>query len=164
MAKKGHKKLAFAIDSVTPSNNNKLKGFTTGMLRLGINKEDILVYDATSNDMNPEMAIKRGYNITSEILKENPDIEGIIYTVDLLAIGGLQFLESKNISVPNKVAVIGVDNALYGKICRPTLTTLDNKLVEVSQNACKILLDALSKKIISHKIMLCAEIIERESS
>ena len=62
------------------------------------------------------------------------------------------------------VAVIGIDNTLYGKICTPQLTSLDNKLVEVSRNACRLLLNAMEKREISHKMLLNTEIIIREST
>ena len=63
-----------------------------------------------------------------------------------------------------QIAVMGVDNTIYGEICKPQLSTLDNKLVEVSRNASGILLNALEKKVVSKRMMVCTEIIEREST
>jgi len=162
--KKGCKNIAFATNSYTPSSKNKLSGFKKSILKNKADEKNILAYGGSYKNMNPEATIKKGFEITEKILKENPDVDGIVYSVDLLAIGGLQFLESKNIKVPEQVSVIGVDNSLYGKICEPKLTTLDNKLVEVSKDACKILLDVLNNKEVSHKIIFPTQIIERESS
>jgi len=162
--KKGCKNVAFAINSYTPSNNNKLKGFKTSVLKNKTDGSNILVYGGSYKDIDLETTIQRGFEVTEKILEENPNVDGIVYSIDLLAIGGLQFLESKNIEVPKQVSVIGVDNSLYGKICRPKLTSLDNRFVEISRNTCKALLDVLNKKEVSHKIILPAQIIERESS
>lgn len=41
-------------------------------------------------------------------------------------------MERQGIAVPGQIAVMGVDNTIYGEICKPQLSTLDNKLVEVS--------------------------------
>ena len=65
---------------------------------------------------------------------------------------------------PEQVAVIGVDNTLYGQLCTPALTTLDNKLGEVSLAAANMLLDVLQDRPVSHKLMLLTEIIQREST
>lgn len=164
LAKKGRRKLAFALDCVTPSNEKKVNGFISGMMKQGVDRDQILLYDANVTDMDPELTIKWGQQVTKKICMEHPDIQGIIYSVDLLAVGGLQALEEEGIPVPGQVSVMGVDNTLYGKISRPKLSTLDNKLVETSQNASRVLLDALHQAKVSHKIMLFPEIVEREST
>ena len=56
-----------------------------------------------------------------------------------------------------------MDNTLYGQLCTPTLTTLDNKSGEVSLAAANMLLDVLQGRPVSHKLMLLTEIIQRES-
>ena len=97
-------------------------------------------------------------------MREHPDVEGIIFSIDLQAVGGLRALAEIGVSVPEQVAVVGVDNTIYGQISTPTLTTLNNKLEEVSSTASRILLDALAGKKNPQKMMLFADIIEREST
>ena len=70
----------------------------------------------------------------------------------------------RGVRVPQQIAVIGADNTLYGKICTPQLTTLDNKLVEVSRNASRVLLSALEGNADPRQILLLTEIIERETT
>ena len=55
-------------------------------------------------------------------------------------------------------------NTLYGQICTPALSTLDNKLGEVSLAAANVLLDVLQDRPVSHRMMLLTEIIQREST
>lgn len=164
LAAKGRRRLAFAVDTPSPANERKKNGFIKGMMELGLGEEDIPVYMDYPSDYDPELTIDRGEMLTKQILTERPETDGIIYSVDLLAIGGLRELERRGLKVPRDVAVTGIDNTLFGKICRPRLTTLDNKLVEVSQNASRVLLSALDRENISHKLMLFTDIIERESS
>lgn len=167
LAEQGRRQLAFVEDLDTPSNKNKKHGFQTAMLRLGVPEEQQLLYCAyqkPGTDSDPENTIYRGREATAQILKNHPQVEGIIYSVDLLAVGGLQELKAQGRTVPDDVAVIGIDNTLYGKICTPQLTTLDNKLVEVSKNASRLLLDALEKREVSHKMLLFTEIIIRQST
>ena len=81
-----------------------------------------------------------------------------------MAIGCLQELQARVIAVPQQVAVAGVDNTLYGQLCSPALTTLDNRLAEVSQTAATLLLDLLQGKEVPHRQVLPAAVIVREST
>ncbi len=164
LVRKNCKKIAYVKNDTTPSENNKLNGFFSGMEKYGEVKANALIYDASSPDSDPVYTVERGRLITEQMMREHPDLDGIIYSVDLLAIGGLKKLSEMSVDVPGQVSVVGIDNTLYGKISTPTLTTLNNKLVETSRNAARILLDALEEREVSHKIMLFTDIIEREST
>lgn len=167
LAGKGRKKIAYVQDQDTPANRSKLRGYKNGMNRLGIPEEEQLVYYAhtgSEKDLDPERTMNLGYEVTERILDQAPWTEGIIYSVDLLAVGGVRALSSRKISVPDQIAVIGVDNTLYGKICTPQLTTLDNRLVEVSRNASRVLLAALEGKTSARQLLLLTEIVQRETT
>ena len=167
LARKGRRNMAFVLDLETPCNNKKKRGFMTAMMRQGIHQDQQLLYRADEEEASfpdPHNTIRRGAEITKRLLRENPQVDAIVYSVDMLAIGGLQEMERQGIAVPGQIAVMGVDNTIYGEICKPQLSTLDNKLVEVSRNASGILLNALEKKVVSKRMMVCTEIIEREST
>lgn len=108
--------------------------------------------------------MEAGYETTVEVTKAHPDVEGILYSIDLVAVGGVRALYDHGFQVPDEVAVIGVDDSIYGKICMPTLTTLDNKLEELSKTAAHILINALDGEQHPKKLMLFSEIIERETT
>ena len=165
MFKKGKKHLVMAVDSDTPSNRNKQKGYLRAMLEQGIAKEDIPFYTAVNKEFtNPRDVRAAGAKLTEHILTERPETDGIIYTTDLLAIGGLEAAKKMGKRIPEELAIMGVDNTMYGEIVTPKLSSLDNKLVEVSQNASRAILDALDKKEVSHKVMLLTDIKERETT
>ena len=109
-------------------------------------------------------AIARGRRETAALLAQQPDTDSILCATDLLAIGCLQELQARGIAVPQQVAVAGVDNTLYGQLCSPALTTLDNHLAEVSQTAAALLLDLLQGKEVPHRQVLPAAVIVREST
>lgn len=164
LSRMGYQRPAFVRADGTPSTQHKLKGFLNGVSRLGISKKEAVVCDGAGNGTNPAMTVETGKMVTERLVKGHPEIDSIIYAVDLLAVGGLARLEEMGIAVPERIGVMGIDNTLYGQICRPTLTTLDNRLVETSKNASRILLETLEKNEPSHKIMLFTDIVEREST
>ncbi len=155
---KGKEKIAFVLDAISPSNGKKVQGYRDGMMDNGCREEEILIYKCK------ESSLKGGYNATLEVLKEHPDTQGIIYSVDLVAVGGIRAAFDLGYDVPGKLGIIGVDNSIYGEICMPKLTTLNNKLEELSEAAASILYARLLGEKHSKKVMLYSEIIEREST
>ena len=142
LAEAGRRRPAYLMDTDTPANRNKVCGFR----------------------QDPRSAIARGRRETAALLAQQPDTDSILCATDLLAIGCLQELQARGIAVPQQVAVAGVDNTLYGQLCSPALTTLDNRLAEVSQTAAALLLDLLQGKEVPHRQVLPAAVIVREST
>ena len=164
LVQKGKKDLTYAVNLPSPANERKKTGFLKGAQQWQLPPEKANVCYGRQGDCDSDQTMERGEELTRTVLTERPETDAIIYSDDLLAIGGLRALESMGRAVPEDVAVIGIDNTLVGKVCRPSLTTLDNKLVEVNQNAADILLKVLEEKTVPHKIMLFPDIIEREST
>lgn len=155
---KGRKRLAFVLDSHTPSNHKKQQGFVDGMVKHGNEERGLWLYESRNKEMSG------GYEATCQIMKDHPDVEGIIYSIDLVAAGGIRALHDMHVTIPDQVAVIGVNNEVYGEISSPRLSSLDNQLKELSITAARTLMDALAGRSVSHKVMLFSEIVEREST
>ena len=158
LVRKGKRKIAFVLDSDSPANRRKQQGYYDGILKNGGTEDDFLMYEMDESSMH------EGYNITVKLLKEHPDVQGIIYSIDLVAVGGVRAAYDMGYRVPENLGLIGIDNTLYGEICMPKLTTLNNKLEDLSETAASILREGLEGKPQNKKLMLFSEIIEREST
>ena len=156
--KKGKTRIAFVLDSVSPANRRKQQGYCDGMRRHGTGEEGLWLYEME------ESSVMAGYEITLRVLDEHPDIQGIIYTIDLVAVGGVRAAWDRGYDVPGRLGLVGIDNSIYGEICMPKLTTLDNRLQALSESAATILREGLEGKVQSKKMMMFSEIIEREST
>ena len=158
LIQKNKRKIAFVMDSASPSNDKKWEGYCRGMRRHNTSEKELWMYSLEEN------SVKDGYDATVRIIKEHPDVEGIIYSVDLVAVGGIRAACDMGYPVPGRLGLIGVNNDIYGEICMPRLTTLDNRLEELSESAASILREGLEGKVQSKKIMLFSKVIEREST
>ena len=156
LAEKGRKRLAFVRDCHTPSCELKVEGFRRGIRLLG--QTEPWIYDSHGT------TAADGKRATLEVLKDHPDVDGIIYSVDLIATGGIRALYDLGIAIPDQVSVIGVDNSIYGEICIPTLTSLDNKTFDSSIAACRILIDCLENRTTTRQMILPSAIVVREST
>ena len=156
--RKNKKKIAYVSESESPSGLNKIQGYRNGMLANGAESDSLWIY------YTEDRYLKDGYDVTVRILKEHPDVQGIIYSVDLIAAGGVRAALDQGYAVPDRLALIGIDNSVYGEITMPKLTTLDNKLQELSEVAATLLRMGLEGSIQNKKLMVFSEIIEREST
>jgi LacI family transcriptional regulator len=153
---KGHTHPAFVIDFHTPSNNLKQLGFEQAVRSLGFVGAP-WVYET-------ESTLQGAYEVTKRIVSEHPEVDGIIYSVDFLAAGGSRALIDLGIPIPERVSLIGIDNSIYAEICNPKLTSLDNKLLELSMSSARILIDVLNNRQTTKKILIFSTIVERETT
>jgi len=153
---RGRRNLAFVNNVFTPSNKLKQRGFEQAVQKLGIS-EEAGIYKC-------ESSLRGAYEVTQQIMEDCPQTDGIIYTVDLLAASGVRALTDLGISIPGQVAVIGVDNSMYGEISNPKLTSLDNKLLDLSTAAADTLIGALRGRRVPKKILIYSSIVERETT
>lgn len=156
LSERSRRNIAFVIDNFTPSNKLKLKGFEHGIKQFCDQDKPLVV--------KCESSFQGSFNATQELIKEHPEVDGIIYVVDLLAVAGCRALHAMKVKIPEQVAVIGVDNSLYSEICSPRLTSLDNKLFDLSITSARNLIDALQNKYVSKNIMIISDLVEREST
>lgn len=154
---RGHKKVAFVCDQPSnPSNTLKEQGYFSCAEKLEMALKDW--------EYRTENTLEGGEEATRRILKDHPDVEGIVYAVDLLAVGGLQVLHERQILIPDQVAVVGINDSTYAQICTPTLTSLDNKRMDASVMAARILVDHICGKKTASRVMLLPDLVVRKST
>lgn len=156
LSEKKRRHTAFISNQLTPSNTEKLNGYKDGIRRY-YPGESPVVY-VTGNE-SVEI-----YHETRKLMQEHPETDSIIYADDTLALAGLRSLADMGKSVPGDIAVIGINNSQFAELSIPTLTSLDNLLYDISSNAARNILAILSGRKASKKMVICAEIVERQST
>ena len=149
----------------TPSNRLKIDGFLTAWKQF--------VPPDTPIEEAPLFQIKRTpggddwdmcYEATKQLIHDHPQIDGIIYATDFLANAGERALLDIGVRIPEQISLIGVDNSIYTKLSNPRLTTLDNKMRELSMACASSLVQILEGGIAAHRTMLLSDIIEAETT
>lgn len=157
MQKRNHHKIAFIIPNSTVSNLKKQEGFCRAV-------EEGRAPECAGWIYRMPTSVQGGYQVTQQILREHHDVEGLMFCEDEAAVGGVRALTDAGILVPRQVSIIGVDNTRYCEICNPKLTALDNRMLEMSMESARILLDSLNGGNPPDKIMLFSRIVERETT
>ena len=152
----GRKHIVFALPSPTPSNINKLYGYRKSLRSHGIPDSAMIIRE---DCLSPE----DGVHAADWILENHPEADGILFGEDLPAIGFIRNMAERGIAVPGRIAVIGVNNSSYCVLSHPQLTSLDNRPVEMCEEAVRTLIAALNGENPPQRIMLPCSIAMRES-
>ena len=154
LAERGRKRVAFLVDQPTPSSRLKQMGYEEGASRTGMRA---LVVSGV------EGSVEGGYVAARALLAQQPDVDGLICSLDIIACGAMRAIADSGKRVPQDVAVIGTDNSVYCDICTPRLTSLNTMVFESGVAIAHKLVDCLEGRSTNKKTMLFTSIVERES-
>lgn len=156
MVQKNRRRLALFLDKNRPSQNIILAGYERG-LREAPGTTSVVYTGIPAS-------IEGGEAAAARLLKEHPEVNGLICANDLIAVGALNELNGRGIPVPEQISVLGEDNSAFCEVCRPKLSSMDTMLPTAVVMAARILLDVLNGQPVSHHTILQMEIIERKTT
>ncbi|WP_320198662.1 LacI family DNA-binding transcriptional regulator [Agrobacterium sp. rho-13.3] len=87
-----------------------------------------------------------GRLLTEQLIAKYPDIQGIHYLNDAMALGGLAYLHEAGISVPQQISVIGFNGTSIPNTVRTKLTTVDVPRLAIGEAAAEALLNIIAGK------------------
>lgn len=134
----GRKHIGWIFYHKSPSDQKKYKGFLAGMQESGLDPGRLWETEGKS--------LEEGKRATEALIHRYPDIDAIIYSSDMLAVGGAHWFNERNISIPEQVALIGFNNSNCARECYPPLTSIDNKIEESGKMAAQLMLDMLNRQ------------------
>lgn len=106
---------------------------------------------------------KDSYKTCTEMLNENPYITAIFCISDVMAIGASKASFDMGRIVGKDIAIMGFDGMDMAKYYEPTLTTIKQPRVEMSQLSVELLLQLLRGETENKHIYLDVELIEGDS-
>ena len=155
---KGRKRIAFVRGphSVETS-TQRLEGYTETMQKYGLFNEKLIFEN--------EFTIEGGIETTKEILGMKEQVDSIIYSNDIMAIGGIKILIKRGCKVPQDISVIGYDNIEMSEFMEPELTTVSQPIYEMGKCSCELLINIINgKTMVKKQIYFEPELIVRGTS
>lgn len=112
-----------------------------------------------------DFSLDWGYQAASRICDTAPLPDAIVCANDLNAVGALQALRERGISVPGDIAVTGFDDTVLAIASEPQLTTVRQPLAELGSRAAAALYEAIANPGRSpQSSVLPATLVTRTSS
>jgi len=156
----GHRRIAYVGGPEESAINRRRKsGFLAALKETEItfNKDYCFEMDFTM-----DAGYKAGIYLST--LPERPT--AICAANDILALGVLQALRERGLSVPSDISLTGEDNIEFAKVTRPGLTTINNRGSEFALRASELLFSRIDGKYDgpARNVVCPRELIIRESA
>ncbi len=84
-----------------------------------------------------------GFDRLIEVLEKGLPFTAVFAANDLIAIGAIRAIQSRNLHVPQDFSVVGFDDIFWAKLERPPLTTVAQPIYRMGMIACELLLDKI---------------------
>jgi len=135
----------------------RLRGYDKAINEAGIrlNPDYIIFGDYT---------IKSGYERTLSLMKKHGEIQAIFAGSDIIAIGAIKALKDMNLSVPDEVEVVGIDNISISNLVSPSLTTVAQPIYEIGYKASEKLINFINNKSDYEDEFLPTKLVVRNST
>lgn len=158
--RKGSRKIASVSYNIRLSTVRKrLEGLRNALNEAGFELDSELCVDVDT------LTLEKGFHATEEILRKHKDVDGIFYTSDMLAVGGVSCLQSRKIAIPRQIRVIGFDGITLTSIVHPRITTVRQSCDEFGRLAAQEIIDMINGKTIEpQRQRIPVELIVRETT
>lgn len=140
--------------------SERVRGYKAALNQYNINFDSGLIYTG-------DISIEAGRKGVDYFLNSKNKPDAIFAVEDFTALGALKELKETGIKVPDEFGVIGFCNDLFGEHISPSLSTVDQKTVQMGEEAFQLIYELISKKgekTNIQKRILIPELILRESS
>ncbi|MEF3329834.1 MULTISPECIES: LacI family DNA-binding transcriptional regulator [Oceanobacillus] len=92
----------------------------------------------------PDVAfLESNIDVIKKLFRENPDVDGIFASDDLLAIRTLQYAEGLGYRVPEDLKIIGYDGTDFMRSIYPNLSTIIQPTYQIAENAVETLIQEI---------------------
>lgn len=140
LAEKGHNDITFItlpIDIPVTPRVERIEGFKKAMAayHLEVNKESIYSL--------PRDQIK---DTLSQRFTDNTLPTAIVAGNDLVLREVLSYLKQQNISIPEEVAIVSIDNVDYSEFYEPSVTTIGQPILQMGIKAAELLLERIENQ------------------
>ncbi|MGC8764676.1 MAG: LuxR C-terminal-related transcriptional regulator [Brevinematia bacterium] len=143
-----------------PENNvdamERFKAFLNCLEKYGLSVERKYIIEG-------DFRFESGIEALKKLKNELGSFDAIVSSNDTMAIGILNYIENNKDIFNNYIPVTGFDNVINAVSTKPSLTTVDVKIREVTSFSLTLLLDLINGKEVKEKIYIEPELIIRES-
>ncbi len=145
----GRKKLLYLYDAETYGAETKIRGFLRAL-------PDRRAAVKCGGDFSEMLAV------LPRILSERkPD--ALLCSNDLIAAAAVRAAAMLGLRIPDDLAVVGHNNSVLSETCSPTVTSIDNRVEQLSELTADNLVKRFQNQPFDSEIRVDAELVRRES-
>ncbi len=132
----------------------RCEGFSEAMRECGVTRPRVL---------NGAYSREFGAAAIDALFEAGDPPTAIFAGSDIIAVGAMQRLREKGLSVPADISIVGFDDMPFADMLAPALTTIRQPVREMGQAACRALFSTLNNQETVPMTRLPVALIERQS-
>lgn len=158
LRKLGHERILLVRGSHSDSYEVKERAYRNFMEDEGLLEERLIL------DIGEGNSVETVDNTANYLLARLPEVEptAVCCCNDLMAVGAMNACKALDLLVPKDVSVMGFDNVSLSRYVSPKLTTMDQNMFQLGENAAALVVEKIRHGR-SRKIVLGNMLIERDS-
>jgi len=141
--------------------NERLRGYLDALQRHGLPVDDRLI-------IKGDFSLDFGRQCVQDLLAADIAFDAVFTLEDFTAMGVMQELKRAGKRVPEEVAVVGFANEAFTSLVSPTISTVDQRTIEMGEEVAQLFLRLLKKGDYYHhtpeRVVLQPRLLIRESS
>lgn len=157
----GYSAIGFVtLDSEQTQMNDRLAGYDNAMLQAGL----LPVVLKIPYEMERESLVMEKID---QFLAMNGQLDAMLFATNYLAIGGLEAIHRRQLTIPHDIAVVGFDDNTHFSLFSPAVSAVAQPVEEMSKTVIEELMKVLSgkmKTLSRETIVLPTQLIIRQSS
>lgn len=141
--------------------NERLRGYLDALKQYDLPIDERLL-------IKGDFSLEFGRQCVRDLLAGGVEFDAVFTLEDFTAMGVVQELKSAGVRIPEDVGVVGFANEAFTNLVSPTISTVDQRTVEMGEEVARLFLGLLEKgDYYNHKpiqIVLQPKLLIRESS
>lgn len=143
----------------SPITHLRTRGFVDELAAEGLELDEAYVRSSAVT------SFERGRELMGELLDSGCRPDGVFCQADWLAMGALEALGERGISVPGDVCVVGHDDISIARFGRPPITTIRQEPRVLGQRAAELVVSMIAGDVPSERrVTVPVELVRREST
>lgn len=149
--------ILYLYNSRSYSGRKKLAGFRSACELRGLSETDGLqqYYTGSSADVDGIRAF------IGRLHDEGLSFHAVIASDDILATAAVKYARLSGLKIPEELSVIGYNNSILALCCEPELTSVDNRLEEISRQLVKTLIGTLNGTAMPPSTVFPGRLVQR---
>lgn len=157
LIKSGMRDIIYLYTGTSYSERNKLLGYKNALTDNGIEIRDSYIHQCPK-----DLLLSR--DLLANLYDSGLSFNGVLTSVDPLAVGAVKFAHMKNIRIPDELSIIGYNNSSFALCTDPEITSIDNKVEALCTTTINTLMGVFNGGNVPSKTTIAADLIKRATT
>lgn len=152
----GRRRILFLYRAQSFSAEEKQMGYCNALKAHGMDVDEALIRQCPKTKQ-----LHKVETFLEKIREEGIDFDAVLASEDFWAIGAMKYAKKHGMSIPDDISIIGFNDSQLAQCCDPGLTSIDNRVEELSTTTVQMLMKVLGGEEIPPKTVIMAQLAVR---